>query len=122
KQSFRNLTALYLSLDEPHLALICGRRASELGRRESDDSSEENMELPLPILAPHSGLENEWSDLRLFQLGKLYFHLGEAARREGPSEDGAPYLKRSARAFSQACASYEEIPEPHLVEYALVLK
>lgn len=122
KQSFRNLTALYLSLDEPHLALICGRRALELGRRESGDSSEENLELPLQVLAPHGGFEDELSDLRLFQLGKLYFHLGEAARRVGLSEDGATYLKRSARAFSQACASYEEIPEALLVEYALVLK
>ncbi len=127
RQSFSNLTALYLSLDEPHLALICGRRALELGRRpDADDSSEESLELPLQGLvgvALTSGEEEpDISEVRLFQLGKLYFHLGEAACRVGLTEDGSTYFERSARAFAQACASLDEVPEVLLREYALVLK
>ena len=121
RQSFRNLTALYLSLDEPHLALICGRRAMELGRRQDlTDSSEEDRILPLDSLA--EPVVGQLSEVRLFQLGKLYFHLGEAARRVGLREDGNTYFERAARAFSQACGNFDEIPEGLLIEYALVLK
>lgn len=128
RESFRNLTALYLSLDEPHLALICGRRALELGRRAAGvhDSSEESLELPLQSLAgppaEHTEEEEALSEVRFFQLGKLYFHLGEAARRVGLSQDGAIYFQRSARAFASACSSFSDIPELLAAEYALVLK
>jgi tetratricopeptide (TPR) repeat protein len=121
KQSFRNLTALYLSLDEPHLALICGRRALELGRRQDQtDSAEEERILPLESLA-EPGL-GQLSEVRLFQLGKLYFHLGEAARRVGLHQSGNTYFERAARAFSQACSNFAEVPDGLVVEYALVLK
>jgi tetratricopeptide (TPR) repeat protein len=128
-QSFRNLTALYLSLDEPHLALICGRRALELGRRGDveRDSAEESLELPVQALAGPTSANREeespeLSEVRLFQLGKLYFHLGEAAGRVGLSQDGATYFERAARAFAQACSLFDEIPEVLVAEYALVLK
>ncbi|MFA5507346.1 MAG: tetratricopeptide repeat protein [Vulcanimicrobiota bacterium] len=121
KQSFRNLTALYLSLDEPHLALICGRRALDIGRRHSQESSEE-LELPISSVPGASAGADTLSEVRLFQVGKLYFHLGEAARRVGLKTDGRVYFERSARAFSQACGSFQEVPEALLVEYALVLK
>ena len=126
RRSFRNLTALYLSLDEPHLALICGRRALELGRRggPDSDSAEESVELSLQSLSERSRSEAEeaLSQVRFFQLGKLYFHLGEAARRVGLTEDGATYYQRSARAFAQSCSDFEEVPEALAAEYALVLK
>lgn len=128
RQGFRNLTALYLSLDEPHLALICGRRALELGRRGSGerDSSEEILELPLQSFegppAEMSEEEEALSEVRFFQMGKLYFHLGEAARRVGLTQDGAVYFQRSARAFAQACSSFAQIPDMLAAEYALVLK
>ena len=125
RQSFRNLTALYLSLDEPHLALICGRRALELGRRADFESSDESLELPLTSMIETPTLneeEAELSEVRLYQLGKLYFHLGEAARRVGLKEDGATYFERAARAFAQSVSSFEEIPDRLAAEYALVLK
>ena len=122
KQSFRNLTALYLSLDEPHLALICGRRALEIGRRHSEESSEEESILPIKSMVGRPRPSDALSEVRLFQLGKLYFHLGEAARRVGLKGDGNTYFERAARSFSQACSGFDDIPEPLLVEYALVLK
>jgi tetratricopeptide (TPR) repeat protein len=123
RQSFKNLTALYLSLDEPHLALICGRRALELGRRQDQmDSSEEERILPLDSLAEPGPTEAHLSEIKLFQMGKLYFHLGEAARRVGLRDDGNTYFERAARAFSQACGNFDEVPEGLLIEYALVLK
>lgn len=126
RQSFRNLTALYLSLDEPHLALICGRRALELGRRQGKefDSAEESLELPNHGFGPLAEEEPTQSltEVRLYQLGKLYFHLGEAARRVGLSEYGSTYFERSARAFAQACGAYEVAPPRLVSEYSLVLK
>lgn len=128
RQGFRNLTALYLSLDEPHLALICGRRALELGRRDSQESveAEDSLELSLQSLegppAELSEEEEALSEVRFFQMGKLYFHLGEAARRVGLSQDGAIYFQRAARAFAQACSSFSSIPDLLAAEYALVLK
>lgn len=127
-QSFRNLTALYLSLDEPHLALICGRRALELGRRGEVeyDSAEESLELPLQTLSRRSAESDkaarELSDIHFFQLGKLYFHLGEAARRVGLHQDGATYFERAARSFAQTCSDLSEVPSLLVAEYALVLK
>ena len=105
RSSFANLSGLYLSLDEPALALICGRKAVELSRlagRETE-SFETSIELPaleFASLPSQSSNENP-AGTRLYQTAKLNLNLGEACRRLGLHQQSSSYFERASKSFGQ---------------------
>lgn len=123
-RAFTNMTVLYLGLDEAHLALMCGRRALELGRHGGWTEQQHDLDaqtLQLPRLSDQAILKARQSGV--YQNAKLNFHLGEATRRLRMFDFSGPYFERSARGFAQLqVTSREPLPDDKLEEYALALK
>ncbi len=124
--AFRQLTSLYISLDEPALAVLAGRRALELSEKTTTPDPESGLEVPaFSLIATSRSNVSEPEDPfegELYQSARLYFHLGEATRRLNLERFATAYFEQAALGYEKLFAGLDSPPGERLEEYRAVLK
>ncbi len=125
RTAFANLAALYLSLDEAPLALMCARRALSFSRVSKTDGDLTEMageRSTMSLVSLNDDASRRPFIVKLTQSSQLYLHMGEATRRLGLKQSSSAYFERAARGFAQLFARLPEPSEKLVQDYALALK
>lgn len=124
--AFRQLTSLYISLDEPALAVLAGRRALDLAQKATTPDPESGLEVPsfsqLGGDRASQAVSEDPFEGELYHSARLYFHLGEATRRLNLERFATAYFEQAALGYEKLFTELQAPPRERLEEYRAVLR